>query len=153
MKQISKKITLFLLCLSLFTSILSVPAFAAVKAGESCSKLNLTSTFNGLKYTCVKSGKKLVWGKGVKVSTPAPNPSPAPTPTPKNFSDLWENRSGIALAAWTKSTEAMINSKVTLPPVEIYRGASTPLYYSNTEALKGALTKVVSAPFNASVFE
>jgi hypothetical protein len=40
-----------------------------------------------MKYTCIKSGKKLVWNKGVKVvpvvkSTPTPTPSPETTPTP-----------------------------------------------------------------------
>ena len=62
-------------------------AIAAVKAGASCSKLGATSTYAGKKYTCIKSGKKLVWNKGVAVaapkptSTPTPTPSPSPTPT------------------------------------------------------------------------
>ena len=40
---------------------------AAVKAGSSCSKVGATSTVSGKKYTCIKSGKKLVWNKGVTV--------------------------------------------------------------------------------------
>jgi hypothetical protein len=39
-------------------------ASAAVKAGQSCSKAGATSTSKGIKYTCIKSGKKLVWNKG-----------------------------------------------------------------------------------------
>ena len=49
----------------------STPTFtasAAVKAGGTCTKLNSTTTVSGFKYTCIKSGKKLVWSKGVKVS-------------------------------------------------------------------------------------
>ena len=40
---------------------------AAVKAGAKCSKHKATTTVNGMKYTCVKSGSKLVWSKGVTV--------------------------------------------------------------------------------------
>ena len=60
------------------------PAFSSVKAGATCAKLNSTATAAGYKYTCNKSGKKLVWGKGVKVVTPTPTPTPTPTlsPTP-----------------------------------------------------------------------
>ena len=93
-------------------------ASAAVKAGATCTKAGNTSTVKGIKYTCVKGGKKLVWNKGVKVvaaSTPTPTPSPTvtatptptpsptptvtptatptptPTPTPtKTFNSLWE---------------------------------------------------------------
>jgi len=47
----------------------SFPASAAVKTGSTCMKLNENSTISGFKYTCIKSGKKLVWSKGVKVAT------------------------------------------------------------------------------------
>ena len=40
-------------------------AFAVAKAGSTCTKLGLTSTVSGKKFTCIKSGKKLVWNKGV----------------------------------------------------------------------------------------
>ena len=69
------------LSLSLITAQLSV---AAVTPGTKCSKAGSTSTYNGKKYTCVKSGKKLVWNKGVAVAKPAPvaSPTPAPVATP-----------------------------------------------------------------------
>lgn len=54
-------------------------ALAAVKSGQSCSKAGATSTSKGIKYTCIKSGKKLVWNKGVKI-VPTANPTPSPTP-------------------------------------------------------------------------
>ena len=42
------------------------PANAAtVKAGAKCSKHKATTTVKGMKYTCIKSGNKLVWSKGV----------------------------------------------------------------------------------------
>jgi hypothetical protein len=43
------------------------PAHAATKAGAKCSKAGATSTSAGKKFTCIKSGKNLVWNKGVTV--------------------------------------------------------------------------------------
>ena len=60
---------------------LSSPVYAAApKAGSKCTKAGQTSTSAGIKYTCVKSGEKLVWNKGVVVKAPIkPEESPAPT--------------------------------------------------------------------------
>ena len=57
-------------------------AVAAVKAGAACSKIGATSTYAGKKYTCIKSGKKLVWNKGVAIVKPTPTVTPTPTSTP-----------------------------------------------------------------------
>ena len=65
-----------------------LPANSASVAGTSCTKLNSTKTVSNIKYTCVKSGKKLVWNKGVALNpkpiaskSPDSIPSPAPTAT------------------------------------------------------------------------
>lgn len=77
-------------------------ATAAVKPGTKCSKQGQTSTSAGMKYTCVKSGSKLIWNKGViakaatkpdlnpvlKPVAPTPTPTPTPTPAPKNLTPL-----------------------------------------------------------------
>jgi hypothetical protein len=42
-----------------------------VKAGTKCSKHKATATVKGMKYTCIKSGNKLVWSKGVPVKKAA----------------------------------------------------------------------------------
>jgi hypothetical protein len=42
------------------------PANSAVKMGDVCKILGQVSTLNGYKYTCIKSGSKIVWSKGVK---------------------------------------------------------------------------------------
>jgi len=90
----SKKI-LMLLAASLTLALIQPSANAAVKPGTKCTKLGQTSTSAGIKYTCVKSGKNLMWNKGVAVkkaapvptptpsatATPTPTPTPAPTPT------------------------------------------------------------------------
>lgn len=43
------------------------PAHAVVKAGAKCSKVGATSTVAGKKFTCIKSGKKLIWNNGVAI--------------------------------------------------------------------------------------
>jgi hypothetical protein len=43
------------------------PVHALTKAGAKCTKAGVTSTSAGKKYTCIKSGKSLVWNKGVVV--------------------------------------------------------------------------------------
>ena len=70
------------LCAALLFLGVSPLATASVKSGQSCSKVGATSISKGLKYTCVKSGKKLIWNKGVAVVKPKPSTSPTPTPTP-----------------------------------------------------------------------
>ena len=65
-------------------------SYAAVKAGSACTKVGSKSVSGEKSYTCIKSGKKLVWDKGVLVAKPSvakPTPTPsasasaAPTPT------------------------------------------------------------------------
>ena len=67
---------------------LATPLQAATpKAGTKCTKAGSTATAGGKKFTCVKSGTKLVWNKGVAIAKPASvvTPSPTPTPTQINF--------------------------------------------------------------------
>ena len=63
-------------------------ATASVKPGTTCKKLGQISTSAGIKYTCIKSGKKLLWNKGVGAKSTSPtapassSPSAGATPTP-----------------------------------------------------------------------
>jgi hypothetical protein len=53
------------------------------KAGTKCVKLNATQIVNGSKYTCIKSGSKLVWSKGKSATKPQlQNSLPAAKPAP-----------------------------------------------------------------------
>ena len=63
-----------LLITALALALIQPVALAAVKPGMTCKKVGQTSTTAGIKYTCVKSGKKLVWNKGVAAKKPAPTP-------------------------------------------------------------------------------
>ena len=100
---------------------------SAVKAGATCKKAGSTATVNGKKFTCIKSGKKFVWNKGVAVAKPKPtttpvatptpvvSPTPSPTPTvyvpptpivekaPTGFADLVENYRGIPEVVWNEA--------------------------------------------------
>lgn len=60
---------------------LATPNSSPAKAGNSCNKLNQTQIVNSIKYTCIKSGKKLIWDKGAKVVAPKPRATPTPTPS------------------------------------------------------------------------
>ena len=90
------------LVLALILSASTAIAAPNPKAGASCPKQGLSKTYKGNKFTCIKSGKKLVWSKGVstksasgaKTSDPSPSPipspsvapsvTPSPSPTPSN---------------------------------------------------------------------
>jgi M6 family metalloprotease-like protein len=67
-----RKSLAFLIALAFIGSSLSVPAFAAVKAGATCKTKGQVKTVSNLKYTCTKSGKKFVWKKGSIIKTPIP---------------------------------------------------------------------------------
>ena len=66
----NKKIIVFLSIFSLFLSLLLTPVNAAVKASGSCKKVGLKSVVAGKLFTCIKSGKKLVWNKGTTIASP-----------------------------------------------------------------------------------
>ena len=57
MKKILPTLLAFLLVASMN------PAHAVVKAGAKCTKAGATASVGGKRFTCVKSGKKLVWNK------------------------------------------------------------------------------------------
>ena len=62
-----------------------IHSVAAVKAGDKCAKLKATSTSAGKKYTCIKSGSRLIWDKGQVIKAPATPAKPAaatPEPSP-----------------------------------------------------------------------
>ena len=68
------------------------PSFsAAPKAGAACAKAGLTATASGLKFTCIKSGKKLVWNKGVKVVSATPTATPTPKPSETSAGQIQPN--------------------------------------------------------------
>ena len=87
-----RRVSLFLTSLFLL-NLLIIPANSAVKYGDKCTKAGQTATASGKKFTCIKSGKKLTWNKGVAIPKPVATPAATPiasstptsnsTPTPK----------------------------------------------------------------------
>lgn len=81
-----KRIALFL-AVAFLVSLPTVSKAANPQAGSKCSKVGLTQIYKSKKFTCIKSGKKLIWNKGVQVVmaptvTASTTPTPTPTPTP-----------------------------------------------------------------------
>ncbi len=74
-----RKILLTMISVSIV--IAPINATAAVKAGDACKKAGTTATANGKRYTCIKSGKRLAWNKGVAIAAPKPTSTTTPTST------------------------------------------------------------------------
>ena len=131
----NKKVISFLLVSALLTSPLT-NASAAVKAGSACKTAGLTSVVLGKTFTCIKSGKKLVWDKGV-----APVQSKQP-PAPTGFNDLEANYSGVSYWAWKKSNEKIIASTNASVPMELIVGTNTKLNYKTPEIAFSQVNKL-----------
>ena len=65
----NKKLIAFLSIVSLLVFLPLIPASAAAKAGAKCTKVGIKSVTGNKTFTCIKSGKKLAWDKGVSKST------------------------------------------------------------------------------------
>ena len=70
--------------LALGIALIPVTAEAAqnVTPSTACKVLNQKVVSQDKTYTCIKSGKKLMWNKGVGVKKPTPAATVSPTPTP-----------------------------------------------------------------------
>lgn len=63
-----RKFMVLLLAISLLGL---APANATIKAGGKCTKAGSTMNSAGKKFTCIRSGGKLVWNKGVTIKKAA----------------------------------------------------------------------------------
>jgi hypothetical protein len=63
-----KLVAVFCIIISLISS---QYANAAAVTGTKCTKSGLTKTLDSKKYTCIKSGSKLIWNTGVAIEKPA----------------------------------------------------------------------------------
>ena len=86
------------------------PAHAAVKTGAKCTSAKAKIVEQGLTYTCVKSGKKLTWSKGVEPKAPT------------SFADLEQNAKSVAYWAWKKSSAEVAASTAKGPELVIGLG-------------------------------
>ena len=100
--------------IALLVALIPAVAVSAPRAtpGGTCKVLNQNVTNLNKSYTCIKSGKKLIWNKGVGIKptpTPTPTPTHTPTPTPKEltFSNISENVDAIAFNVYSKYQNLM----------------------------------------------
>ena len=138
----NKKLIAFFSILSLFLSAPLIPANAAAKAGAKCTKAGSTEVVKGKSYTCIKSGKKLVWNKGVtskKVGAAQPT-----LPTPTSFDDLVQNYEGIAYAAWSKSNAAITAANDVAPLFKALTGPNTTLAFKNPASAYDLVARLYS---------
>ena len=75
----SKIVTLFVVFM-MVSSLNVTVASENPKAGALCPKIGLTKIYGGKKFSCIKSGKKLLWNRGIVVKASV-NPTPSPTPS------------------------------------------------------------------------
>jgi hypothetical protein len=139
-----KKILPLTITAALLGSLLALPATAAVKPGSACAKVGSTNTANGKKFTCVKSGKKLVWNKGVAVAKPTVKPV-SQSPAPASFEDLSSRIEGIIYGAWLQASQQIKKSSSSLGTVNILVGPNTKPTDANSIESLNLLSKLYSA--------
>lgn len=118
LKFVMRKIS-FILAAVLATSILATTSASAASptAGATCSKAGITSSTATKKFTCIKSGKKLVWDKGVTIVTPVakyPVLKPVDGPYGITFENIVSKFNDISAAAWLDA-QATIKRNQSLP--------------------------------------
>jgi len=131
-------------------------SYAAVKAGSSCSKAGIKSVSAGKAYTCVKSGKKLVWDKGVLIpvakpapsasasAVPKPSSTPKPTPTVANitFENLLENNASVSYTAWKRSSDIVSSSTSKAGSLTVFTGPGTKAFFEDIRYAMDQVSKM-----------
>jgi hypothetical protein len=112
----NKRLIAILSILPLLLFLPLIPAHSATKAGAKCTKVGSKSVVATKTYTCIKSGKKLVWNKGVLVKpTPTPTVS-SPATNETNWQALYRKTLNNLKA---KSTENLQIEAIYSPTVNV----------------------------------
>jgi hypothetical protein len=140
-----KKTLAALIAFTFLGSSLSIPAYAAVKAGAKCSTKGQVKTSQGKKYTCISKSKKLVWSavaatpKKSQVIEPETIPVSVPS-APTSISNLEANSDGIPYSSWEKMNANLIKYPTSTLDISIQYGPNTPERYS-TQITKDAVMR------------
>lgn len=102
-----KKVLTMLIGIALVVTSQSFPAFASIKAGNTCSKAGSTAKTSGYKFTCVKKGKKLVWNSGVALPIPSQGTPTAVTPSATPSASPTQSKVEIEKSKAEKDYEAI----------------------------------------------
>lgn len=122
--------------LTLLLTITSLPAYSATppKAGSACSKQGISRTHQGKKFTCIKSGKRLVWKKNgaIKISAPSATGIAAAAPAPlstikpiKSFSELRTRYLDFHYLAWNSAFKTRSKPSSTTLQIESLLGPNS----------------------------
>lgn len=133
-----RKVLAFALVISLLTPL--SPATAAAKSGAVCKKAGIKSVVSGKTFTCIKSGKKLAWNKGVNAKVVVP----ARTPSVKAINIYSGGRGAAEGSVLTKSAELNFTPAPASPstnlklwiydPENITKSANSPgLFYKKSD--------------------
>lgn len=76
------RLRVILLAFTISSLAMPVTNAANPAQGGSCTRIGTSKVSNGIKFTCIKSGKKLVWNKGVPIKTNK-------TVTLNNLENVW----------------------------------------------------------------
>jgi hypothetical protein len=128
------------LLIALSVALIPVTAVSAQKItpGSTCKVLNQKVVYLNKTYTCTKSGKKLLWNKGVAI-TPSPTPTPTPTPTPiiLTWDNILQNYGEIATNVYEQSRRLMESPFQSKVKVNVFVGPNTkPINANPSEAYK-----------------
>jgi hypothetical protein len=112
-----KKTLTLAISLALLGAVLSPNAFASVKPKSKCFLQGQIKNFQGKKYTCIKSGKKLVWNKGVIIAKPNPQPviTPTPKPTPAALISPLQSKDDVSRKIDQIRIDSLLNPSSTMP--------------------------------------
>lgn len=132
---------------------LATPVNAATpKAGATCTKKGATATSAGKIYTCMLSGKKLVWDKGVAI----PKSNANPTSSQSSINNLLRTDSRITPSSSLTSLE--VCKTIDKSPdygangITLYRNGF-PRPVQSVSGKKSARILVIPMSFNDLVFE
>ena len=103
------RIILIALCLTL--SPVSAVSAQKITAGTTCKGLNQKAVYQNKNYTCIKSGKKFVWNKGVAIKKPAPTPEVPYAEATEIERNLYLKMDAI-VTEWAPYLSARTNNKV-----------------------------------------
>lgn len=103
---------IFLLLLPLVSAMATTPP----KPGTPCGKVGATAIYSGKKFTCIKSGKKVIWNQGVLIKVPAPQPTPPAFPSPFSTPTPSPTSSTTTTPSSTPSPSPTSSPTATPPP-------------------------------------
>lgn len=127
----------------------ALPVQAASIAGTACTKLNSVKISQGTKFTCIKSGKKLLWNKGIPATSgvkPTPEATPVPSfkepERPTSFTNISSKASSIEYWAWKLANENIKKSQSKNFTENVFTGPNTKPTITDPKAIFEKSTKL-----------